>query len=379
MSDAYDDAEEGERAGMIKGRGARAPAAAQPRCGAPRWFYAGVLFLGLLAIVVLGGGSGPADPAPGPPSPSLPAAAPTVVPPPAPEPRSPEPELQASMAQMAGQLSDLTLRVASLQARPSPQPTRPGLAPAPAGPSPGEQDIQATLQAVMGQLQGLSTSLDQIAARSDAVGSAASAPPPASAGAAATPDRFPIVATVDLSVVGGAGVAGSVTLTQLDAGSLQIDYDIQGLSAGLHGFHVHGDADFTNGCTSTGSHYNPAGVSHAGPAAGRRHVGDLGNVLAAAGGTAVGTMVDSVARLYGPQSILGRAIVVHADPDDLGVPLRPPSGWHMLHLLAASLACCLRLLRAPRCPQSRRGSPAVPPLALLSLLLLSHLFAAQVP
>lgn len=128
----------------------------------------------------------------------------------------------------------------------------------------------------------------------------------------------PITAIVDLSVIGGQGITGVVVLTQVDAERLEIVYDIQGLSAGMHGFHVHDEADFTDGCSSTGSHYNPAGFSHAGPSAVERHVGDLGNIIAVSG-RAAGTLLDTVAKLYGPASILGRAIVLHADADDLGL------------------------------------------------------------
>jgi superoxide dismutase, Cu-Zn family len=37
------------------------------------------------------------------------------------------------------------------------------------------------------------------------------------------------------------------------------------LAPGLHGFHVHEFADFSNGCVSAGPHYNPFGAQHGGP------------------------------------------------------------------------------------------------------------------
>jgi superoxide dismutase, Cu-Zn family len=49
-----------------------------------------------------------------------------------------------------------------------------------------------------------------------------------------------------------------------------------------------------------------------------RHVGDLGNLLADERGITEYFMVDRMANLYGPNSILGRSIVVHKQTDDLG-------------------------------------------------------------
>lgn len=49
-----------------------------------------------------------------------------------------------------------------------------------------------------------------------------------------------------------------------------------------------------------------------------RHSGDLGNIVADKQGVAVIDIVDRIVSLSGPESILGRAFVVHAAEDDLG-------------------------------------------------------------
>ena len=55
---------------------------------------------------------------------------------------------------------------------------------------------------------------------------------------------------------------------------------VSGLAPGLHGFHIHGSADFSDGCSSTGGHWNPDGTNHGAPdnADADKHLGDLGNI-----------------------------------------------------------------------------------------------------
>lgn len=91
------------------------------------------------------------------------------------------------------------------------------------------------------------------------------------------------------------------------------------MAPGKHGFHVHEFGDNTNGCTSAGPHFNPNKKEHGAPDADVRHVGDLGNIEADAKGSAKINIKDSQISLKGPNSIIGRTVVVHADVDDLGL------------------------------------------------------------
>ncbi|XP_034253011.1 superoxide dismutase [Cu-Zn]-like [Thrips palmi] len=117
----------------------------------------------------------------------------------------------------------------------------------------------------------------------------------------------------------GETVKGTVNFEQSDAGSpVQVTGQLAGLSKGLHGFHVHEFGDNTNGCTSAGPHFNPQGKEHGAPTDADRHAGDLGNVEAGADGVAKIQISDKLISLTGPNSIIGRTVVVHADPDDLG-------------------------------------------------------------
>ncbi|CAF1565012.1 unnamed protein product, partial [Adineta steineri] len=84
------------------------------------------------------------------------------------------------------------------------------------------------------------------------------------------------------------------------------------------GFHIHEFGDTTNGCTSAGAHYNPDNHEHAGPQDELRHVGDLGNITGGSGNVAKFNFKDSIIKLTGSKSIIGRSIVVHEKEDDLG-------------------------------------------------------------
>ena len=118
-------------------------------------------------------------------------------------------------------------------------------------------------------------------------------------------------------LTGTAGVEGVVTFTQSGDGPTKVSGDLKGLAAGKHGFHIHEFGDTTNGCMSTGPHFNPAGKDHGAPTDENRHAGDLGNVVATADGC-VFELEDVQNPLDGTNSIIGRACVIHELEDDLG-------------------------------------------------------------
>ncbi|KAL2122139.1 hypothetical protein VTJ04DRAFT_2594 [Mycothermus thermophilus] len=119
---------------------------------------------------------------------------------------------------------------------------------------------------------------------------------------------------------GDSKVTGTVTFEQeSESAPTTITWDISGHDPNaLRGFHIHTFGDNTNGCTSAGPHFNPHGKTHGAPTDENRHVGDLGNIQTDDNGNSKGTVVDKFVKLIGPESVIGRTVVVHAGTDDLG-------------------------------------------------------------
>jgi len=135
--------------------------------------------------------------------------------------------------------------------------------------------------------------------------------------------EFPRVATVDSETN---GISINVKFMQNSpSDALQINGVVTGLTEGQHGLHVHEAGD----CSAAGGHLNPLDVNHGAPLieaeasdqASKRHVGDLGNIVAASSGEAKFSLSISSeqAALFGELSVLDRPLVVHELPDDLGL------------------------------------------------------------
>ena len=115
----------------------------------------------------------------------------------------------------------------------------------------------------------------------------------------------------------GNNVTGTVWFKEED-GKISIKAELEGLTEGKHGFHIHekGDCSSADG-SSAGGHFNPGGADHAGHGASVRHVGDMGNVTAGSDGKASLSITDDKMSFHGENSIIGRSIIVHAGEDDL--------------------------------------------------------------
>jgi Cu-Zn family superoxide dismutase len=130
------------------------------------------------------------------------------------------------------------------------------------------------------------------------------------------PAAQPSRAVAVMHPTAGNNVRGIVTFTKVGTG-ISIVADIEGLTPGVHGFHVHeyGDCSAADGA-SAGGHFNPMGMPHDSPEAMKRHAGDLGNITAGADGKAHLERTDSMISFSGVHNVIGRGLIVHAAPDD---------------------------------------------------------------
>ena len=131
-----------------------------------------------------------------------------------------------------------------------------------------------------------------------------------------------------VAVFNTGNIKGNVHFIEdLKSGNVLIKINIKGLNKNSHhGFHVHESGDLTDQCTSMCAHFNPYNKNHGCPGMKERHVGDLGNLVTDKNGQANYTMVDDVVKLRGSKAnILGRGLIIHADPDDCGKGGQPDS------------------------------------------------------
>lgn len=126
----------------------------------------------------------------------------------------------------------------------------------------------------------------------------------------------PPPASAALAARSGSTVSGTVTFHEV-AGGVRIEALVSGLTPGEHGFHVHevGDCSAPDASSAKG-HFNPAGMAHGRHDDVVHHGGDMPNLVANAQGEARYVAELQGISLNGTNAIVGRSLVIHADPDD---------------------------------------------------------------
>jgi Cu-Zn family superoxide dismutase len=124
---------------------------------------------------------------------------------------------------------------------------------------------------------------------------------------------------VDLMPGQGGEVAGALELVSSD-GAVAMTGLVTGLKPGSeHGFHIHEKGDCSSpDFKSAGDHFNPTSQPHGDPAMPPHHLGDIPNLMADEMGKApVNARIEGVTLGdQGPNDLVGRAVVVHAERDD---------------------------------------------------------------
>ncbi|GAB5412425.1 MAG: hypothetical protein Cons2KO_00280 [Congregibacter sp.] len=127
-------------------------------------------------------------------------------------------------------------------------------------------------------------------------------------------------AVAELAAINDSGISGKVIFEPAeDLNRMQISVQLSGLTPdSRHGLHVHAVGDCGRNGAAAGGHFAPYDAEHGSPADSvQHHVGDLGNVAADEKGD-VSMILDSRFMAFsGPASVLNKAVIVHAEADDL--------------------------------------------------------------
>ena len=116
----------------------------------------------------------------------------------------------------------------------------------------------------------------------------------------------------------GSHAVGMVHFQQMSDGSVEVKVDLTNVPPGVHGFHIHDKGDCGDNGNAAGGHFNPSSMPHGAPDAVSHHAGDFGNVTAGANGTVNTTFTThSITVAAGPNSVVGHAVILHGNPDDL--------------------------------------------------------------
>jgi superoxide dismutase, Cu-Zn family len=141
------------------------------------------------------------------------------------------------------------------------------------------------------------------------------------AGCETMPEMMPggdALANAGLKATKGNKTQGEVTFEQV-GDKVRVVAQVIGLKPKQeHGFHIHeaGDCSSGDGMSAKG-HFNPQGKPHGHYSKSDRHAGDMPNLKADAKGRVRATFdLDIVTVTPGPTSIIGRGLIIHADPDD---------------------------------------------------------------
>ena len=125
-------------------------------------------------------------------------------------------------------------------------------------------------------------------------------------------------ATAALQPTKGSKAFGEATFEQV-GDKVRVIVFAQGFKPDAeHGFHIHeaGDCGSGDGMSAKG-HFNPHGKPHGDPKSAERHAGDLPSLKAGKDGRArIDATVDAISIGQGAGNIVGRGLIIHADPDD---------------------------------------------------------------
>ncbi|KAK4471816.1 hypothetical protein MN116_005209 [Schistosoma mekongi] len=138
---------------------------------------------------------------------------------------------------------------------------------------------------------------------------------------------------------------GSVWFTQ-HGDLMYLNGSVEGLPPNSNlGVHIHRYGGLGNMCLEAGPHFNPFNMRHGGRHGYPRHAGDLGNIRVDRYGVMVFDLYVTLRKLGPYDGFIGRALVIHANMDDLG--RNPDEGSRTTGNSGPRLACAAIGYRAP--------------------------------
>jgi len=132
----------------------------------------------------------------------------------------------------------------------------------------------------------------------------------------------PLVLTAEMQPKSGSRAIGTVQFRQLESGEVEVKVAMERVDPRTtHGFHIHELGDCSaDDASSAGGHFNPDRRLHGLPPESNRHAGDLGNLVSDGNGRILTTRVFDSFQLEGERSVVGRAVILHADADEGSQP-----------------------------------------------------------
>lgn len=128
----------------------------------------------------------------------------------------------------------------------------------------------------------------------------------------------PITGGVALLQPASGSQAKGTMIFNKTADGAKVVVDLEGLTRGKHGFHIHEKGDCSDAkAASAGAHFNPEHKHHGGADTPERHAGDFGNIEADASGKAHVELQLKGIKFEGADSLIGKSVIVHDKEDDL--------------------------------------------------------------
>ncbi|WP_395043640.1 superoxide dismutase family protein [Flavobacterium sp.] len=124
---------------------------------------------------------------------------------------------------------------------------------------------------------------------------------------------------ITLEPKSNSSVSGTATFSEKN-GFVTFEAKISGLKPGIHAIHIHEKADCSAAdAASAGGHWNPTFKNHGKWSDAEHHKGDIGNFTADVDGNGIISLkTDQWCIGCGDvtKDILGKGLIVHANPDD---------------------------------------------------------------